>query len=71
LIFKDILKPGVDANRTPIYTEISEFFTNGLNTVVSAFLKAIKQLAYLRGYIVKSIRKVVALITIVPTRWGT
>jgi hypothetical protein len=71
LIFKDILKPGVNANKTPIHTEISEFFTNGPNTVVAAFSKATKQLAYLCAYMVKSIRKVIALISTVPTRWGT
>jgi hypothetical protein len=71
LIFKDILKPGVDANKVPIYTEIGEFFTEGLNAVVTAFLKALKQLAYLRNCIVKSIGKVIALIATVPTRWGT
>jgi hypothetical protein len=71
LIFKDILKPGVDANKVPIRTEIGEFFIEGLNAVITAFLKALKQLAYLRNYMVKSIGKVVALITTVPTRWGT
>jgi hypothetical protein len=68
LIFKDILKPGVNVNKVPIYTEISKFFIEGLNAVVTAFLKALKQLAYLYNYMVKSIRKVVALIAIVPTR---
>jgi hypothetical protein len=67
LIFKDILKPSVNANKTLIYIEISKFFTNSPNIVVSAFLKAIKQLAYLCAYIVKSIRKVIALISIVST----
>jgi hypothetical protein len=68
LIFKDILKPGVDVNKTPIHIKIGEFFINNLNAVVSAFSKAIKQLAYLRNYIVKSIKKVVILIAIVLTR---
>jgi hypothetical protein len=68
LIFKDILKPSVDANKVLIYIEISEFFIKGLNTVITAFLKVLKQLAYLCNYIVKSIRKVVALIAIVPTQ---
>jgi hypothetical protein len=67
LIFKDILKPGVDANKVPIYTEIGQFFIEGPNAVVTAFSKASKQLAYLRNCMVKSIRKVVALIATVPT----
>ena len=71
LIFKDILKPGVDANKVPIHTEIGQFFTEGPNAVVTAFSKASKQLAYLRNCMVKSIGKVVALIATVPTRWGT
>jgi hypothetical protein len=67
LIFKDILKPSVNANKTPIYIEISKFFIISPNTVVAAFSKAIKQLAYLYACIVKSIRKVIALILIIPT----
>ena len=71
LILKDILKPGVDANKAPNHTTIGEFFTSGPNAVVSAFSKATKQLAYLRDCMEKTIGKVVALIATVPTRWGT
>jgi hypothetical protein len=67
LIFKDILKPSVNTDKILIYIEIGEFFTNGLNAVITAFGKAIKQLAYLYNCIVKYIGKVIALIATIPT----
>jgi hypothetical protein len=68
LILKDLLKPGVNNKKALIKTAIGEFFTTGLNTVVSAFRSALKQLAYLRNYILNIINKVVTLIITVPTR---
>ena len=71
LILKDILKPGKDQQKRQISSEISEFFASGLNAIVTAFKKAPKQLAILWDIMLTSFKKIRALISTVPTRWGT
>jgi hypothetical protein len=70
LIFKDLLFPGKDLFQNQIVTTTGTFFKNFPNKIVSAFSKSDKQLAYLREAI-KKCGGIIALITTVPTRWGT
>jgi hypothetical protein len=51
---------------------MGRFFSLGPNYVVSKFTALVLQLALLRDYIIRNMNgKVKALITTVPTRWGT
>jgi hypothetical protein len=70
LIFKDLLFPGKGDDGQQIVTTIGKFFKDFPNKIVSFFSSSDKQLAYLREAMVKC-GGIVALITTVPTRWGT
>ena len=71
LIFKDLLLPGKDLFQLQITTTLGKFFKDFSNHIVSFFSKSNKQLAYLRDVMVKCNRKIIALITTVPTRQST
>ena len=72
LIFKDILNPSKDQFKTQIKTKMGKFFSSSPNYVISKFAALVVQLTLLRDYIIRNINgKVKALITTVPTRWGT
>ena len=67
---KDLLFAGKDLFRNQIDTTIGLFFRDFPNKIVGAFTRSDKQLAYLRECMKKT-GGIVALITTVPTRWGT
>ncbi len=71
LIFKDLLFPGKDSQRVQIITRIGDFFKACPNQIVSFFSKSDKQLSYVRDSMKATIDKITALISTVPTRWGT
>ncbi|RKF81884.1 hypothetical protein GcM3_030035, partial [Golovinomyces cichoracearum] len=71
LIFKDLLWPGIDRDRNQIDTAIGKFFHHGPNKILSYFTSSPKQLIYLREIMATTTGGVKALITTVPTRWGT
>jgi len=71
LVFKDILWPLKDAQNIQIHSDIADFIATGPKVIVKFFRKADKQLAILREKILLVSKEIRALISSVPTRWGT